>query len=313
MCRGKLGHETFKRSPTTPIVPCSDMCGTIVESKSKLWKSGQRVVALPLLTYLDGSIQRKDLDSALGLPLDGVLAGYRCFPAESLVKAPDYLTDPEASCLPTASVTAWVGIQGTRALGEAIDKSRKATVLVQGTDGIALAAVQIARALGLKTIVTASSEKNLERAGKDLKADNTINNRKYWEWAETVLDMTSHAGADIIFGTGGMRTLRKSLDCVAVGGIINCVGYTSGKGEEEDKAGDANSLNVNALAHRSQVTLQGLLSGPKDRMEEMLAFYEKEGIKPVVAREFAFDDAGEAMKYLEQGDEAFGKVVIKIS
>jgi NADPH:quinone reductase-like Zn-dependent oxidoreductase len=291
------------------------MCGVVVESKSKSLKNGTRVIALPYQTYLTSPMKESDLDSGLGMPLDGVLTEYRCFPAEALVKTPDYLSDAEASCLPMASLAAWLSINGTHPIGDASSgKKRWQTVLVQGTDGVALAGLQIAKASGLNTIVTASSDDNLQRAQKDLQADHTINNRTHWEWSTPVLDMTDRAGADLIFETGGMRTLRKAFDCVAFGGTIACIGFTSGKGEQEDKAGDTNNMNVNTLAQKRNVTLRGIFGGgPRDRMEEMLGFYEKSGIKPVVAKEFAFGELKEAMKLLDDGAEVFGKIVVKVS
>lgn len=193
-------------------------------------------------------------------------------------------------------------------------KKRKETILVQGTDGVAIAGLQIAKASGLGTIVTAGSDDNLQRAEKDLKADHTINNRTHWEWSTPVLDMTNRAGADLIIETGGMRTLRKAFDCVAFGGTIACIGFTSGKGEQEDKAGDTNNMNINTLAQKRNVTLRGVIgSGPRDRMEEMLAFYEKNGIKPVIAKQFAFEELREAMKLLDEGADIFGSIVLKVS
>ena len=290
------------------------MCGVVVESKSKLIKKGTRVISLPYQTYFSSPMKESDLDSGLGMPLDGVLTGYRCFPAESLAKIPEYLSDAEASCLPTASLTAWMSINGTRSIGDAASgKKKKENVLIQGTDGVALAGLQIANASDLGTIVTASSDKNLQRVEKDLKADHTINNRKYWEWSTPVLEMTNRAGADLIFETGGMRTLRKAFDCVAFGGTIACIGYTSGHGEQEDKAGDTNSMNINTLAQRRSVILRGITpSGTRDRMEEMLSFYETHKIKPVVAKEYPFGEAKAAFKFLEDEGDLFGKVVIKV-
>ena len=108
--------------------------------------------------------------------------------------------------------------------------------------------------------------------------------------AEPVLEATAGAGADNVFETGGARTLRKSFACVAFGGPINCIGYVSGK-EEEPQLG---RLNVNVLALRRNVTLRGILNGPKDRFEEMMRFYEAKKIRPVVDKTFAFDEAVKA-------------------
>ncbi|KAF7563349.1 hypothetical protein G7046_g778 [Stylonectria norvegica] len=291
------------------LVPCSDMCGTVVESKSPKLKTGTRVMSIFNQTHLTGQITEKDMASGLGLPLPGVLAEYRCFAADTLVLAPDYMTDEEASTLPIASVTAWMCINGTRPLGSPADGARHPqTVLLQGTGGVAVAGLQIAQAAGLISIITSSSDDKLSRAKTGLGADHGINYRTHWEWQTAVLDATAGAGADIIVETGGARTLRKSFDCVAFGGLINCVGYLSGK--EEEEAPTTRQLNVNVLALRRNVTLKGILNGPKDRFEEMVRFYVKHQIRPVVSKTFAMEDAPEAFKYLQAGAH-FGKVVIR--
>lgn len=122
------------------------------------------------------------------------------------------------------------------------------------------------------------------------------------------MKITNDAGADVVIETGGAETLYKSLDCIAFGGLISCIGYVSGR---EDKAGEARP-NLNLLALRRTVTLKGILNGPRDRFEEMCRFYERHQIRPVVDRVFGFKEANEAFKYLASGSH-FGKVVIKVA
>lgn len=119
--------------------------------------------------------------------------------------------------------------------------------------------------------------------------------------------VTNNHGADIILETGGAQTLRKSFDSIAFGGLINCIGYVSGKVDaSEDRT------NVNLLALRRNVTIKGIINGPKDRFEEMVSFYEKHQIKPVVNRVFGFKEADQAFKFLASGGH-FGKVVIRVA
>ena len=139
-----------------------------------------------------------------------------------------------------------------------------------------------------------------------LGATYTVNYRTDAEWQDTVMKLTNDNGVDIILEAGGAKTLRKSFDCIAFGGLINCIGYLSGK---EDDPGDR--VNANVLALRRNVTLKGILNGPRDRFEEMLVFYEHHKIKPVVDRVFSFDEAEEAFEYLYSGGH-FGKVVIRV-
>jgi NADPH:quinone reductase-like Zn-dependent oxidoreductase len=154
-------------------------------------------------------------------------------------------------------------------------------------------------------IITSSSDEKLAQA-KSLGADFTINYRKQPKWEDDVAEMTHEHGADIIFETGGAKTLKKSFDCVAWGGLIDCIGYLSGKVDDPD-----DRMNVNVLALRRNVTLKGILNGPKDRFEEMITFYEKQNIRPVVHKVFNFEEAKDAFIYLFKGSH-FGKVVIRV-
>lgn len=314
---GLYNHHKSQNSDgeTSDLVPCSDMSGTIVASRSPRWKVGARVASIFNQDHLSGQIRQSDMASGLGLPLQGVLAEYRVFPERGLVALPEYLTDEEAACLPIAGVTAWMSINGFQPLGQPHDytgekKAQPPSILLLGTGGVAMAGLQIASAAGFTSVITSSSDKKLEKA-KALGASATINYRTHWEWQGPVLDATGGQGADFIIETGGARTLRKSFDSIAFGGTIACVGYTSGKGDD-DGDGDLNRLNVNVLALRRNVTLKGILNGPRERFEEMLRFYEDKKIHPVVDRVFGFEDAVEAFGFLGRG-EHFGKVVIRVS
>jgi len=296
------------------LVPCSDICGTIVatspsssSSPSSSFKEGDRVMAIFNQTHLTGQIQESDMASGLGKPLPGCLTEYRIFPASGLVKVPDYLSDAEAATLPIAAVTAWMAINSFQPLGQPL-KGKGKFVLLQGTGGVSTSGLQIAKALGLTTIVTSSSDEKLARA-RALGADHTINYRSTPAWDDEVLSITRGAGADIIFECGGAGTLLKSFNCVAFGGLISCIGYLSGK---LDPAGSEPQLNTNVLALRRNVTLKGMLNGPRDRFEEMLRTYEDSQIRPVVDKEFAFDDAAEAFRYVHSGGH-FGKVVVHVA
>lgn len=144
-------------------------------------------------------------------------------------------------------------------------------------------------------IITSSSDSKLQRA-KSLGADFLINYRTDPAWEKAAMEITKDAGADIIFENVGARTLRQSFDCIAFGGLINCIGYLSGK---EDDPGNRTSTNV--LALRRNVTMKGLLNGPKKRFEDMLGLFEKREIESVVSRTFEFGEAREALGYLFKG------------
>ncbi|KAI1082116.1 hypothetical protein F5B20DRAFT_569539 [Whalleya microplaca] len=307
VCMGLYGHhKTLEQGQ--PIAPCSDMCGTIEKlgsgSEGCGLREGDRVMAIFNQTHLKGQVVESDMASGLGFPLPGVLTQYRIFPASGLVRVPDYLTDAEAAALPIAAVTAWMALNTFQPIGQPLTGKDK-IVLLQGTGGVSVSGLQIAKALGLTTIVTSSSDTKLARA-RELGADHTINYTTTPEWQDTVLTLTGGRGADVIFEVGGAGTLEKSFACVAFGGLISAIGYLAGK---EDAPGPR--MNANVLALRRNVTLKGMLNGPKERFEEMLGLYGSKEIRPVIDHVFEFEEAREALLYLF-GGKHFGKVVVKV-
>lgn len=323
---GLYKHHKTVSSDSAPLVPASDMCGTIasVGPGVSAWKPGDRVLSIFNQGHLTGQIKEPQMSTGLGLPLQGVLQTHRVFPATGLVRAPAHMSDEEAACLPIAAVTAWMSINQFRPLGQPGGKGE--VVVLQGTGGVSISGLQIAHAAGatstfslfpLQTsasfkyanspaIVTSSSDAKLDKA-KALGADHVINYRTTPAWDEAVMALTNNEGADIILECGGAKTLGKSFNAVAFGGTIACIGYLSGKeNEPEDRT------NVNLLALRRNVTLKGLLNGPRDRFEEMVRFYEEHGIRPVVDRVFGFEEGREALGYLFSGSH-FGKVVVKVA
>ncbi|KAL0472148.1 alcohol dehydrogenase [Neurospora intermedia] len=319
---GEYNHYEAYSRRTTPLVPCSDALGIITAvgplgsgASEPAWKVGDRVLSTFCQSHLTGQITAKHLASALGKPLDGVLQTYRVFPSTGLVRVPEYLTDEEASCLPIAAVTAWMAIFGMEPFGtwaKTENNGKKPlqgkTVLLEGTGGVAIAGLQIAKAAGARTIITSSSDEKLRRAKEELGADHVINYKTTPDWEKKVMEITGeNDGADIILETGGAGTLYKALDCIAFGGLISCIGYTAGK----EDSGEGSRMNVNVLALRRTVTLKGIINGPRDRFEEMCEFYQKHEIRPVVDKVFGFEEGKEAIKYLRSGSH-FGKVVVKV-
>ncbi|RSL69294.1 hypothetical protein CEP53_002263 [Fusarium sp. AF-6] len=280
------------------------MCGIVVAVGEEAgWTVGDRVISTWNQGHFTGSINLDIMKTGLGLPLDGVLQTHRVFPEDALLKAPDYMSDEEASCLTIAALTAWMAMNQFRPLGQPEGKGE--IVLLQGTGGVSIS-LQIAHAAGATAIITSSSNSKLGRA-KALGADHVINYRDVPIWDDEVMRISNGHGGDIIFETGGAKTVRKSFNSVAFGGIIASIGYVSGKQDDPD-----DRTNINVLALSRTVTLKGIINGPKDRFEEMLQFYEKHEIHPVIDRVFGFKEGKDAFTYLQKGSH-FGKVVIKVS
>ncbi|PYH87364.1 alcohol dehydrogenase, partial [Aspergillus ellipticus CBS 707.79] len=306
-------HKATSGTSHPPTTPCSDMCGTITALGAGVtkWRVGDRVLSTFLPDHVAGQVTEKELSGSLGHPAPGVLAEYRVFAEHSLVGAPGGMSEVEASTLPIAGVTAWVSLVNRGWMGGKRETEGEGrllegkTVLVQGTGGVAVMGLLIGRALGGSVIVTSSSDEKLSQA-KSLGATYTINYVTTPDWDVEVNRLTHGHGADIILETGGARTLRKSFECIAFGGLINCIGYLSGKVDEpEDR------VNVNVLTLRRNVTLQGIINGSRERFEEMVEFFGREGVKPVVNRVFGFGEVREAFGFMERGGH-FGKVVVKV-
>lgn len=324
VCTGKYEHTSTllpprlgilaaadKPAPEKNLVPCSDMCGTVILSQDSKIKQGTRVIALFHQSFLDGAMDEHDAESTLGYPLHGVLAQYKVFPATSVVPVPKYLSSQEASCLPLAALAAWSSLTST-------PSSTKSTLL-QSTSPVSIAGLQLAKTLGLQTVVTAPSENHVKQA-QELGADTVINHQTHWEWQDAVLDATDKKGVDVVLETGSTRTLRKSFACVAFGGQIHAVGNSASTEDDGDdgdgekgkaKTPQLHRMNVGGLALKRNVTLRAVLGGKRKQMLDMLAFYEKHKIKPVVDKVFKFEEAKEALEYVAKG-EGFGKVVITL-
>lgn len=313
-----MGLYNHHKSVTHPpsLVPCSDMCGMVVaigpySSKTSdpykdpafRLQEGDRVISTFAPTHISGQVQEKDLANSLGGPNPGVLTQYCIFPTYAVVKVPHYISDQEASCLPIAATTAWMSLNSSRPIGEVIGPGE--SVLCQGTGGVAIAGLQIATAAGANVLITSSSDAKLQR-GHSLGAQTLINYSSTPDWEKEVLKATDDAGVDIILELGGAKTLRKSFECIKFGGTIACIGYLSGKQDD-----DGDRTNTNLLCLRRNVTLKGIINGPRNRLEEMLRFYEQKRIRPVVDRVFKFEEAKEAFRYLYSGGH-FGKVVIAV-
>jgi NADPH:quinone reductase-like Zn-dependent oxidoreductase len=278
-----------------PRIPCSDAVGEVIAvgPDSTRIKVGQRVAGLFMPGWLEGELSDAKAKTALGGSVDGLLAEYAVLAEESVVAVPEHLTDMEAATLPCAAVTAWNGlvVAGGVRPGE--------TVLVQGTGGVSLFALQFAQLAGARIIATSSSEQKLTRV-KALGASDVINYRTTPEWGETVRQLTRGRGVDHIIEVGGAGTLAQSLRAVRTGGHIALIGVLSGYGQ-------VNPLPI--LMKGVRVT--GIYVGSRDMFEAMNRAIALHQLRPVVDRIFAFAEAPDAFRYMESAAH-FGKIVIRL-
>jgi NADPH:quinone reductase-like Zn-dependent oxidoreductase len=236
------------------------------------------------------------LRSSLGGPLDGTLRELACLPEQGVLRVPDYLGWDEAAVLPCAAVTAWNALAVLSSTGPAD------TVLVQGTGGVSLFALQFAKLMGARVIATSSSDDKLERA-RALGADHTLNYARTPEWGTAARELTGGRGVDHVIEVGGAGTLAQSLRAVCAGGTVSLIGVL---------AGARNELNL-PLVFLRQVRLQGIVVGSRHAAEDMLRAMEAHRLRPVLdARRFALPDARAALEHM-QGGKHFGKIAIDIA
>jgi NADPH:quinone reductase-like Zn-dependent oxidoreductase len=278
-----------------PRVPLSD-CAGVVEAVGPgvtRVQTGQRVAGIFMQTWLDGEVDEAGARSALGGAIDGVLAEYVVFNENGVVAVPEHLSDHEAATLPCAAVTAWHALvtEGGVKPGD--------TVLVQGTGGVSLFALQFARLAGARVIGTSSSDAKLERA-RSLGLSDGINYRTNPEWGEAARKLAGGAGVDHVVEVGGAGTLPQSLRAVRLSGRISLIGVLSG-------AGQFNPMPV----LMKNVCVQGIFVGSRAMFEAMNRAIALHKMRPVVDRVFPFADAVAALKHMESGAH-FGKVVIAV-
>jgi NADPH:quinone reductase-like Zn-dependent oxidoreductase len=284
---------TYNPKLPLPRIPVSDGVGEVVEvgPGASRFAAGTRVAGAFMPGWVEGELTDAKARTALGGGVDGLLAVYAVLPQEGVVAVPAHLSDEEAATLPCAAVTAWNGLMagGVKA-GE--------TVLVQGTGGVSLFALQFARLAGARVIATSSSEEKLGRV-RALGASDAINYRTESDWGEVVRKLTGGRGVDHVIEVGGAGTLTQSLRALRTGGHIALIGVLSGYGQ----------FNPVPLLMKA-VRLTGIFVGSRAMFEAMNRAIEQSGMRPVVDRVFAFGQSVEALKHLESGTH-FGKVVIR--
>lgn len=278
-----------------PLIPFSDGAGEVVavgEGVTRV-KVGDRVAGIFFQNWIAGKLTAAKTNSALGGAIDGMLAEYVVLHEDGLVHVPAHLTDAEAAALPCAAVTAWNALfhSGNLKAGE--------TVLVQGTGGVSIFALQFAKIAGARVIATSSSDEKLEKV-KQLGASEIINYKQTPKWGKNARELTDSEGVDLVVEVGGSGTLNESLRAVRIGGQISLIGVLSG--------GSGEISTVSMLM--KSVRVQGIYVGSREMFEAMNQAITLHQIKPIVDRVFPFSEAREALKYMESGSH-FGKICIQ--
>ena len=279
---------------TLPLIPISDGVGEVIAIGEGVRRVvvGDRVCPVMIQSWISGPPTMEKLSSTLGGPLDGVMTEYMVLSEQGVVKTPEHLNNEEAATLPCAALTAWSAVV-TDGQVKAGDR-----VLVQGTGGVSLFALQFAKLHGAHVIVTSSSDEKLQRA-INLGADEGINYLSTPEWGKEVKRMTGAEGVDLIIEVGGQKTLPQSLRAIRAGGTICLIGVLSGLNMD---------VSLGLIVTR-KVRLQGITVGNQDGMEAMMRAISQHSLKPVIDRIFAFEKLRDALDYLAHSVH-FGKVCI---
>lgn len=279
-----------------PLIPVSDAAGTVVCVGAGVtrFQVGDRVNSHLYSRWLDGAPGPDEPAYCFGSPLPGGLAEYMIIHEDSAVRAPDNMSDEEAATLPIAALTAWY------ALVDFGQVQPGQTVLVQGTGGVSIFAVQIATALGAKVIATSSSDQNLQTV-KALGAVAGVNYRSTPKWEEEVLKLTDGKGVDLLLDVAGGDGINQSIAATKASGRIAQIGFMSGQSVQ---------LDLMPLIFR-QTTIRGIAVAPRSSFDRMNVFLNAHKIRPVIDQVYSLEQAHAAYKHLARG--AFGKVVIKIA
>jgi NADPH:quinone reductase-like Zn-dependent oxidoreductase len=288
---------TYNPKLKRPMIPLSDGAGIVEEVGPGVtrFQKSDRVAACFMQTWVDGPPRQEYGKSALGGSIDGVLCEQATFSEQGLVRVPDFLTDEEAASLPCAAVTAWHAIfeEAAPVPGE--------TVLLQGTGGVSIFALQFAKAAGLRTIITSGSDEKLARA-KELGADEVIPYNRLPNWEEEARRLTGGMGVDRVVEVGGSGTIERSVRAARTHALIAVIGALSGREPAVSPVG----ILMNSLR------LHGIYVGSRAMFERMNRAIEHHRIRPVVDRVFAWTEIREALRYMKSARH-FGKICLRFS
>lgn len=277
-----------------PLVPLSDGVGIVVEAGDEVtrFKVGDRVCPVFAQGWIAGEPSRQNIRRTLGGPVDGTLQEFFNVDENDAVLAPKNLSDQEAACLTCAGVTAWSALMthGNLKAGD--------SVLIQGTGGVSMMAMQFALAAGANVVVTSSSDEKLERL-RGLGVQHTINYKTTPDWARAARAMVGGDGIDHIVEVGGAGTLNASIRAVRPGGSIYVIGVL---------AGNTQDINVIPILMQN-IRVQGILVGHRESFEAMNRAIELLNIHPIISHAFGWTDVANAFEVMAAASH-FGKIVL---
>jgi NADPH:quinone reductase-like Zn-dependent oxidoreductase len=290
-----VARGSYGRAVKAPLIPLSDGAGEVTavgEGVTRV-KPGDRVCGAFFQRWIEGELDDEKATSAMGGGINGMLSEKVCLSAEGLVRAPSHLSFEEAATLPCAALTAWNALfrSGRLRPGE--------SVLVQGSGGVSVFALQFANMAGARVIATSSSDVKLERL-KAMGAEAGVNYKTTPDWDKSARAFTHGMGVDHVVEVGGAGTLPISFKAVRRAGHIALIGVLAGAGEVDPRS-----------IFLKSIRLQGIYVGSREMFEEMNRAIESSGMRPVIDRLFDLEQTADAMRYMESGSH-LGKVCIRL-
>jgi NADPH:quinone reductase-like Zn-dependent oxidoreductase len=278
-----------------PRIPCSDGAGEVeaVGEGVTEWKPGDRVAGIFMQNWLDGALTPAKARGALGGDIDGMLAEYAVLHESGLVAVPEHLSFDEAATLPCAAVTAWNALA-------AGDIKPGSNVLIQGTGGVSIFALQFARMRGARVLGISSSHKKLERA-RAMGLDAGLNYRDNPDWDRWAMEESGGEGVDLVVEVGGAGTLPRSLRAVRIGGTVAQVGVLTGSAEP---------VPIASILHK-QARIHGIYVGSRKDFLEMNKAISLAMLRPV-REAFRWTQAREVLARMEEAGH-FGKLVLTVA
>jgi NADPH:quinone reductase-like Zn-dependent oxidoreductase len=291
-----IARGTYRMGVRDNLIPLSDGAGEVIEIGPDVArvKVGDRVAGNFFQRWSGGEPSADTHKSALGGGIDGMLAEYVVLEEDGVVKVPAHLSLEEGATLPCAAVTVW------HAMMEHAKLKAGDTVLLQGTGGVSVFGLQFAKAVGIRAIITSSSDAKLKRA-QSLGAAYGINYQTTPDWDKAALEFTGGVGVDHVVEVGGAATLTRSFGALRPGGKVTLIGGLSG---------GATELNPGLIFSR-RANVQGISVGSTQMFEAMNRAVAANAIKPVIDKVFPFAEAKAAFHHMASGAH-FGKIVIGV-
>jgi NADPH:quinone reductase-like Zn-dependent oxidoreductase len=292
LLRGEYRAETKK-----DVIPMSDGAGEVVAVGKDVTrvKNGDRVAVACSVDWIGGPPLPEYRKSSVGFSIDGMLAEYVVFYEGALVHIPEYMSYIEAASLPCAAVTAWTALNKIEPLQPG------QTVLIQGTGGVSLFALQFAKIFGARVLAITSSEEKAIKL-KELGAESVINYSTCPDWDREVLALTDGKGVDKVLDIAGEKTIVKSAASAKIAGVVVLIGFASGFG------GGLPPIDILVRT----LTVTGSTIGSRMEFEAMLKAMERHEVRPIIDRVYSFAEYHEAYQRLERGEHV-GKVVIEVA